>query len=105
MRIAHAGSFHPLDRSNNKARDRHREDREEMRKALLRTVEQPLRQAPRELVILVAGAMALFAVVALGGLIAAALPAKAHTPWLIIASYMTPAAVAFVAYWWTAQRQ
>ena len=76
-----------------------------MRKAFLRTMEQPLRQAPRELVVLVTGAVALFAVVALGGLIAAALPAKSHTPWLIMASYAAPAAVAFVAYWWTAQRQ
>jgi len=54
---------------------------------------------------LVTAAVSLFVVVALGGLIAAALPAKAHTPWLIMASYAAPAAVAFVAYWWTAQRQ
>jgi hypothetical protein len=86
-------------------RDRYREEPKDMRKARLRTVEQPLRQAPRELVALVTGAVALFAVVALGGLFAAALPAKAHTPWLIMASYVAPAAVAFVAYWWTAQRQ
>jgi hypothetical protein len=76
-----------------------------MRKAFLRTMEQPLRQAPRELVVLITGAVALFGVVVLGGLIAAALPVKAHTPWLIMASYAAPAAVAFVAYWWAAQRQ
>lgn len=63
-----------------------------------------LRQIPREIVTTVVIAAAIFAVVALGSLIASALPAEAHSPWLVIASYAAPAAVAFVIYWWTDQR-
>jgi cyanate permease len=63
-----------------------------------------LRHIPREVVTIVVIAAAIFAVVALGSLIASALPADAHSPWLVIASYAAPAAVAFVIYWWTDQR-
>jgi cyanate permease len=63
-----------------------------------------LRQIPREIVTTVVVAAAIFAVVALGSLIASALPADANSPWLVFASYAAPAAVAFVIYWWTDQR-
>jgi cyanate permease len=63
-----------------------------------------LRQIPREILNILGIAAAVFAVVALGSLMASALPAEAHSPWLLIASYATPAAVAFVIYWWIDQR-
>lgn len=54
---------------------------------------------------MVAGSAAtIFIVVALGGLVASALPPEIHSPWLIMASYAAPAAVAFVVHWWISQR-
>ena len=63
-----------------------------------------LRQIPREILNILGVGAAVFAVVALGSLIASALPAEAHSPWLLMASYAAPAAVAFVIYWWMDQR-
>ena len=63
-----------------------------------------LRQIPREILNIVGVGAAVFAVVALGSLIASVLPAGAHSPWLVIACYAAPAAVAFVIYWWMDQR-
>ena len=75
-----------------------------MRNDPLGVITAPLRQAPKELVAVVGLAAAVFAVVTLGGLIASALPIKPHTEWMVFASYAAPAAVAFVVYWWAAQR-
>ncbi|MFD1190611.1 hypothetical protein [Phenylobacterium conjunctum] len=63
----------------------------------------PLRGVPRELINIVGTALALFAVVAAGGLISSVLPDNG-SPWLFAASYGAPAAVAFVIYWWIAQK-
>lgn len=75
-----------------------------MRNGPLGALTAPLRQIPRELVTVVGSAAAIFAVVAIGGLIASALPARPHAEWMVFASYAAPAAVAFVIYWWAAQR-
>lgn len=61
-------------------------------------------QIPREIVTIVATAAAIFGVVAIGGLIASALPPEVNSPWLVMASYAAPAAVAFVIHWWISQR-
>ena len=75
-----------------------------MRNDPLGGITAPLRQIPRELVTVVGSAAAIFAVVALGGLIASILPNHPHSEWMVFASYAAPAAVAFVVYWWAAQR-
>lgn len=62
-----------------------------------------LSRAPRELINILGTAGAIFAVVATGALISQALPDDASV-WLFAASYLVPASVAFVAYWWVAQR-
>lgn len=62
-----------------------------------------LRSVPRELINILGTALALFAVVAVGGLISSALP-DSQSPWLFAASYGVPAAIAFVVYWWVAQK-
>jgi len=62
-----------------------------------------LRGVPRELINILGTAFALFAVVAVGGLISSALP-DSQSPWLFAASYGVPAAIAFVVYWWVAQK-
>lgn len=63
-----------------------------------------MRHIPREVITVVATAATIFLVVATGGLIASILPPEIHSPWLIMASYATPAAVAFVIHWWIDQR-
>ena len=65
--------------------------------------QQVVRGVPRELINIVGTAFALFAVVALGGMISAALP-ESNSPWLFAASCGAPAAIAFAIYWWIAQR-
>jgi len=62
-------------------------------------------QIPREIVTIAGTAAAIFGVVAIGGLIASSLPEGIHSPWLVMASYATPAAVAFVIHWWISQRR
>lgn len=62
-----------------------------------------LRGIPRELINIIGTALALFAVVATGGMISSVLP-PGGSPWLFAASYGAPAAVAFVIYWWIAQK-
>jgi len=63
-----------------------------------------LRQIPREILQILGVGAAVFAVVALGSLIASALPVEAHSTSLVMACYAAPAAVAFVIYWWCDQR-
>jgi apolipoprotein N-acyltransferase len=63
-----------------------------------------LRQIPREILNILGVGAAVFAVVALGSLIASVLPAEGHTASLLAACYAAPAAVAFVIYWWCDQR-
>ncbi|MEO8114358.1 MAG: hypothetical protein ABI655_08260 [Phenylobacterium sp.] len=62
-----------------------------------------LSRAPRELINILGTAGALFAVVAVGALISATLPPGASV-WLSAAAYLVPASIAFVGYWWVAQR-
>jgi len=52
---------------------------------------------------IIAFAVALFAVVAAGAMISAALPAQS-SDWMHGAAYLAPASLAFTAYWWIAQR-
>jgi hypothetical protein len=75
-----------------------------MRNTPLGALATPLRQIPRELLNIIVAAAAFFAVILLGGLIAAILPAQAHSPWWTLACYAAPASVAFVIYWWMDQR-
>lgn len=62
-----------------------------------------LRHVPQEVVYIVAFAAALFAVVATGAMISAALPEQS-SDWMHGAAYLAPASLAFTAYWWIAQR-
>ena len=61
------------------------------------------RHVPQEVAHIVALAAALFAVIATGAMIAAALPAQS-SDWMFGAAYLAPASLAFAAYWWIAQR-
>lgn len=61
------------------------------------------RAIPAELANILGTAGAVLAVVTAGAGISAALPDLA-SPWLFAAAYGAPAAIAFVAYWWIAQR-
>lgn len=62
-----------------------------------------LRHVPQEVAYIIAFAVALFAVVAAGAMISAALPAQS-SDWMHGAAYLAPASLAFTAYWWIAQR-
>lgn len=59
-------------------------------------------KAPPELVNILGTAGALFAVVATGSAIIAVLPDP--SVWQFAAAYLTPAGLAFAAYWWVAQK-
>jgi hypothetical protein len=55
-----------------------------------------------DLLALAAGAAALAFVVGAGACLSAVLPHP--TPWLTACAYIAPAALAFAAYWWMAQK-
>lgn len=57
---------------------------------------------PPELINIVGTSAALGAVVAIGSTIVAVLPDP--TAWEFAAAYLAPGAVAFLAYWWIAQK-
>lgn len=61
------------------------------------------RQIPKELVAIAGFGAAIFAVVAAGSMISAALP-EPVSPWLVASAYLAPASMAFAIYWWIAQR-
>jgi len=60
------------------------------------------RKAPPEVTGVMGGSAALLAIVASGSGIAALLPDP--NAWQFAAAYLAPASVAFLIYWWVAQR-
>lgn len=63
-----------------------------------------VRGLPKELIAAGAAIVAVLVVVGFGALLSSALPAGATSPWMLIGSYLAPAAVLFVAAWLWAQR-
>lgn len=57
---------------------------------------------PAELFNIVGTAVAVLGVVATGAFLSSVLPDP--SPWLTAAAYAAPAGLAFVAYWWVAQK-
>ena len=74
-----------------------------MRNTLVRGEALRARRLPKELAVIGGFAVAIFAVVATGSMIAAALP-QPGSPWLLASAYLAPASMAFAIYWWIAQR-
>jgi hypothetical protein len=60
-------------------------------------------RVPPEVANIVGTAAAIFAAVAAGAGIVSLLPEDA-SPWLIASAYGAPAGLAFLAYWWIAQK-
>lgn len=63
-----------------------------------------VRGLPKELVAAIATIVAVLAVAGVGALLSSALPAGATSGWMLIGSYLAPAAVIFVGVWLWAQR-
>jgi hypothetical protein len=58
--------------------------------------------APPELMLMVGSALGIFFTIAIGAVIASYMPA--HDPWMFMASFAAPGAVAFGAYWLISRR-
>ncbi|MFN3514584.1 MAG: hypothetical protein ACK41C_16185 [Phenylobacterium sp.] len=68
-----------------------------------RLVSDRILRVPPEVVNVAGTAAAIFAVVAAGAGIVSLLPDQA-SPWLVASAYGAPAGLAFLAYWWIAQK-
>ena len=59
-------------------------------------------RAPAELLLIAGSVLGIFLTIAIGSVIAASMPAQ--NPWLFMASFAAPGAVAFAIYWLISRR-